>query len=204
MKPISVKDNFDSIEDEHLFAVDRTVGVQMYELAEKLKDVNLGEIINECHKAAIDATMQTKPELAAIFIRLGAELLRTKRVWNCSKRCNSPLKGNQTDCCNGSRRKEILMNKAKSTPDAVEQSQFEAEIRERAEALLNRALEFAVEISANKYEALNDEGMAREMLSIVAAMEMMPTMTRDDLADVIIGFAGQLLYRIGLTEVTLQ
>lgn len=96
------------------------------------------------------------------------------------------------------------MNKAKSTPDAVEQSQFEAEIRERAEALLNRALEFAVEISANKYEALNDEGMAREMLSIVAAMEMMPTMTRDDLADVTIGFAGQLLYRIGLTEVTLQ
>jgi hypothetical protein len=79
MKPISVKNNFDSIEDEHFFAVDRTIGVQMYDRAEKLKDVNLGEIINECHKAAIDATLQTKPELAALFIRLGAELLCTKR-----------------------------------------------------------------------------------------------------------------------------
>jgi hypothetical protein len=26
----------------------------------------------------------------------------------------------------------------------------------------------------------------------------------DDLADVIVGFAGQILYRIGLTQVTLQ
>jgi hypothetical protein len=51
----------------------------MYDLAEKLRPVSLGEIIGECHDAAIDATLQTKPELAALFIRLGAELTCTKQ-----------------------------------------------------------------------------------------------------------------------------
>lgn len=73
------KIELDKYEDEHRQAVDRTVGGQMYDLAEKLRPVSLGEIISECHKAAIDATLQTKPELAALFIRLGAELTCTKQ-----------------------------------------------------------------------------------------------------------------------------
>jgi hypothetical protein len=92
----------------------------------------------------------------------------------------------------------------KQNRELAKQTPFEAEFFERMESLLQSGIEFAKEIAAKKHEALTDEGMVGEMLQIVALMDMTPEMSRDDMANFIIGSAGQLLYRLGLTKVTIN
>ena len=86
----------------------------------------------------------------------------------------------------------------------IELDKFEAEALQRIDALLESSINFAKEIAAKKHEARNDQEMVYDMLLVVAGMEMATRSTKEDLGSAIIGFAGQLLYRIGLTEVTLQ
>lgn len=68
---------FDSTEEEHCRHVDQVVTSQMYALGETMPVANLGEVISEIRSAAIKATLESNPELAALFIRLGAELIAT-------------------------------------------------------------------------------------------------------------------------------
>lgn len=63
--------------DEHQLAVDRTVTTAMYDLAESLNRGTIATLISGCRNSAIDAMRSAKPELAAVFIRLGAELIAT-------------------------------------------------------------------------------------------------------------------------------
>ena len=65
---------------KHRSNVDEVVTNQIYAIAERLPRVDLGEILMECRHAAIEATIQAKPELASIFINLMAELLATKQL----------------------------------------------------------------------------------------------------------------------------
>lgn len=63
--------------DEHKYAVDKCVTSAMYDLAERLAQGSIATLISGCRNGAIDAMQSAKPELAAVFIHLGAELIAT-------------------------------------------------------------------------------------------------------------------------------
>lgn len=63
--------------DEHALSVDRVVTTAMYDIAESLDGGAIATLISGCRNAAITSMQEAKPELAAVFIRLGAELIAT-------------------------------------------------------------------------------------------------------------------------------
>lgn len=77
MNPNLLLSDFDMTQDDHKKSVDRVVSIAMYDLAESLDRGTIATLISGCRLGAIDAMRAAKPELAAIFIRLGAELMAT-------------------------------------------------------------------------------------------------------------------------------
>lgn len=77
MNPNLLLSDFDMTQDDHKRSVDRVVSIAMYDLAEQLERGTIATLISGCRLGAIDAMQAAKPELAAIFIRLGAELMAT-------------------------------------------------------------------------------------------------------------------------------
>lgn len=71
------RSDFDSTADEHELSVDRVVTKAIYDLAESLGRGRICTLISGCRKGAIAAMLAAKPELAAVFIHLGAELIAT-------------------------------------------------------------------------------------------------------------------------------
>lgn len=63
--------------DDNDLAVDRVVTNTMYSLVESLGRGTIATLISGCRNGAIEAMHSAKPELAAIFIHLGAELIAT-------------------------------------------------------------------------------------------------------------------------------
>lgn len=63
--------------EEHKFSVDRVVTTAMYDLAESLERGSIATLISGCRNGAIVSMLDAKPELAAVFIHLGAELIAT-------------------------------------------------------------------------------------------------------------------------------
>lgn len=72
-----MKHEIDSPVDEHELSVDRVVTTAMYGIAESLGRGRICTLISGCRKGAIDSMLAAKPELAAVFIHLGAELIAT-------------------------------------------------------------------------------------------------------------------------------
>jgi hypothetical protein len=68
--------------EKHRRATDRAVTNQIYDLADKLRNErglrNRGELVSECRGAAIEASLQCRPDLSAKFVILAAELLALK------------------------------------------------------------------------------------------------------------------------------
>lgn len=62
---------------EHEFSVDRVVTTATYDLVEKLGRGSIATLVSGCRNGAIASMLDAKPELAAVFIRLGAELIAT-------------------------------------------------------------------------------------------------------------------------------
>jgi hypothetical protein len=77
MKPELPNTEFDSPVDEHELSVDRVVTTAMYGIAESLERGQISTLISGCRKGAIDSMLAAKPEVAAVFIHLGAELIAT-------------------------------------------------------------------------------------------------------------------------------
>ncbi|MER2540006.1 MAG: hypothetical protein ABTQ26_12265 [Azonexus sp.] len=77
MKPELPNTEFDSPVGEHELSVDRVVTTAMYGIAESLGRGRIFTLISGCRKGAIDSMLAAKPELAAVFIHLGAELIAT-------------------------------------------------------------------------------------------------------------------------------
>lgn len=73
----SLMNDFDLTQDDYDKAVDRVVSIAMYDLAGQLEHGTIATLISGCRLSAIEAMQTTKPELAALFIRLGAELMAT-------------------------------------------------------------------------------------------------------------------------------
>lgn len=69
--------DFDMTLAHHQKAIDEVVSSTMYNLAEQLDRGTIATLISGCRLGAIEAMQATKPELAALFIRLGAELMAT-------------------------------------------------------------------------------------------------------------------------------
>lgn len=72
-----MKHEIDSTVDEHEMSVDRVVTTAMYALVERLERGTIATLISGCRGGAIASMLDAKPELAAAFIRLGAELIAT-------------------------------------------------------------------------------------------------------------------------------
>ncbi|MBF1164459.1 MAG: hypothetical protein HXL68_05410 [Dechloromonas agitata] len=58
-------------------SVDNIVSVAMYDRAAQIEKGSIATLINDCRLGAIQAMLEAKPELAAVFIHLGAELMAT-------------------------------------------------------------------------------------------------------------------------------
>ena len=56
---------------------DVAVTTRMLAIAERLPVANVAEFISECQTAAIDARLSGQLDLSALFVQLGAELMRT-------------------------------------------------------------------------------------------------------------------------------
>lgn len=63
--------------DDHLVAINRVVTTAMHDIAETLDGGTIATMISCCRDGAIQAMDSAKPELANVFIRLGAELMAT-------------------------------------------------------------------------------------------------------------------------------
>ncbi len=63
--------------DDHLVAIGQVVTTAMHDLAETLDGGTIASLISGCRHGAMKAMDCAKPELAAVFIRLGAELMAT-------------------------------------------------------------------------------------------------------------------------------
>lgn len=72
-----MKHEIDSTVDEHEMSVDQVVTTAMYDLAERLRQGTIATLISGCRNGAIASMLEAKPELAAVFIHLGAELIAT-------------------------------------------------------------------------------------------------------------------------------
>lgn len=74
-----MKHEIDSTIGEHEMSVDRVVTTAMYDLAERLGlgQGTIATLISGCRGGAIASMQAAKPELAAVFIHLGAELIAT-------------------------------------------------------------------------------------------------------------------------------
>ncbi len=72
-----MKHKIDLTVDEHELSVDRVVTTAMYDIAESLEKGSIATLISGCRKGAIASMLAAKPELAAVFIHLGAELIAT-------------------------------------------------------------------------------------------------------------------------------
>ncbi len=72
-----MKHEIDSTVDEHELSVDRVVTTAIYDLAERLGKGTIATLISGCRNGAIASILDAKPELAAAFIHLGAELIAT-------------------------------------------------------------------------------------------------------------------------------
>lgn len=77
MKSELLSSEIDSAVDEHELSVDRVVTTAMYDLVEQLDRGSIATLISGCRKGAIASMLDAKPELAAVFIHLGAELIAT-------------------------------------------------------------------------------------------------------------------------------
>lgn len=77
MNPNNLLSDFDLTLEDHKKAIDHVVSIAMYDLAEQLEHGTIATLISGCRLGAIEAMQATKPELAALFIRLGAELMAT-------------------------------------------------------------------------------------------------------------------------------
>lgn len=77
MNPHALMSDFDLTQDDHKKAIDNTVSVAMYDRAAQIERGSIASLINDCRLGAIQAMQAAKPELAAAFIHLGAELMAT-------------------------------------------------------------------------------------------------------------------------------
>lgn len=72
-----MKHEIESTVGEHEMSVDMVVTTAMYALVERLERGTIATLISGCRKGAIASMLDAKPELAAAFIHLGAELIAT-------------------------------------------------------------------------------------------------------------------------------
>lgn len=77
MNPHALMSDFDLTPNAHKKEIDDVVSIAMYHLAEQLERGTIATLISGCRLGAIEAMQAAKPELAAVFIRLGAELMAT-------------------------------------------------------------------------------------------------------------------------------
>lgn len=66
-----------STTDDQRISVDRVATTAMCNVFESSEQGRIADLISGCRNAAITATLDAKPELAAVFIHLGAELIAT-------------------------------------------------------------------------------------------------------------------------------
>ena len=77
MKAELSRSEIDSAVGEHELSVDMVVTTAMYDLVGQLDRGSIATLISGCRKGAIASMLDAKPELAAVFIHLGAELIAT-------------------------------------------------------------------------------------------------------------------------------
>ncbi len=77
MNATQLMSEFDMSPADHQTAIDNIVSVAMYDRAAQIEKGSIASLINDCRLGAIQAMQEAKPELAAAFIHLGAELMAT-------------------------------------------------------------------------------------------------------------------------------